>query len=193
MRQFGLSLRDLADAIAAQSLKLPVGTVETRESTVLIRFDDERRRPHDFDDLVVVASASGAAIRLGDIADHHRPIRARGGSGVLQRPAGRLPRRGEGHRRRHPRRHRLPPGLCRRRARARAARHGLRDHPRRRVHRPRPADHAASKRRAGARARVPGDVALLRASLLVLGRGGPPRRLHGDHRRDGRVRLTPST
>ena len=68
MRQFGLSLRDLADAVAAQSLKLPVGTVETRESTVLIRFDDERRTPRDFDGLVVVASASGAAIRLGDIA-----------------------------------------------------------------------------------------------------------------------------
>ena len=68
MRQFGLSLRDLADAVAAQSLKLPVGTVETRESTVLIRFDDERRRPRDFDGLVVVASASGAAVRLGDIA-----------------------------------------------------------------------------------------------------------------------------
>ena len=69
MRQFGLSLRDLADAVAAQSLKVPVGTVETRESTVLVRFDDERRRPHDFDDLVVVASESGAAIRLGDIAN----------------------------------------------------------------------------------------------------------------------------
>ncbi len=68
MRQFGLSLRDLADAVAAQSLKLPVGTVETRNSTVLIRFDDERRRPRDFDGLVVVASKSGAAIRLGDIA-----------------------------------------------------------------------------------------------------------------------------
>ena len=68
MRQFGLSLRDLADAVAAQSLKLPVGTVETRESTVLIRFDDERRRPRDFDGLVVVGAESGAAIRLGDIA-----------------------------------------------------------------------------------------------------------------------------
>ncbi len=68
MRQFGLSIRDLADAVAAQSLKLPVGTVETRDSTVLIRFDDERRQPRDFDGLVVVASESGAAIRLGDIA-----------------------------------------------------------------------------------------------------------------------------
>ena len=68
MRQFGLSIRDLADAITAQSLKLPVGTVETRDSTVLIRFDDERRQPRDFDGLVVVASESGASIRLGDIA-----------------------------------------------------------------------------------------------------------------------------
>ena len=68
MRQFGLSIDDLADLVASQSLKLPAGTVETRETTVLIRFDDERRRPRDFRDLVVVASESGSEIRLGDIA-----------------------------------------------------------------------------------------------------------------------------
>ena len=69
MRQFGLSIRDLSDAVASESLKLPVGTVETRDSTVLVRFDDERRTPREFEDLVVVASASGAAVRLGDIAE----------------------------------------------------------------------------------------------------------------------------
>ncbi len=68
MRQFGLSVRDLANDVAAQSLKLPVGAVETRDATVLIRFDDERRDAREFEDLVVVASESGAAVRLGDIA-----------------------------------------------------------------------------------------------------------------------------
>ena len=121
--------------------------------------------------------------------NHHRPLRARGGPGLLQRAAGRVPCRREGQGRRHPRRHRHPAGPCRRGAGPRAARHGLRDHPGRGLHRPRPADHAAAQRRPGTGPRVPRDVALLRASLLVLGRGGPPRRLHGHHRGDGRVRL----
>ena len=68
MRQFGLSVRDLADAVERQSVTLPAGSVESRDSTVLIRFDDERRSPRTFEGLVVVASASGAAVRLGDIA-----------------------------------------------------------------------------------------------------------------------------
>ena len=68
MRQFGLSVGDLADAVSAQSLTLPAGTVETRDTTVLIRFDDERRTPRALEGLVVVASESGAVIRLGDIA-----------------------------------------------------------------------------------------------------------------------------
>ncbi len=68
VRQFGLSVRDLASAVAGQSLTLPAGAVETRDSTVLIRFADERRSPRAFEGLVVVASASGAVIRLGDIA-----------------------------------------------------------------------------------------------------------------------------
>ncbi len=68
MRQFGLSVGDLADAVAAQSLTLPAGAVETRDTTVLIRFDDERRTPRALEGLVVVASESGAVIRLGDIA-----------------------------------------------------------------------------------------------------------------------------
>ena len=68
LRQFGLSIRDLANAVASQSLKLPAGAVETRDATVLVRFDDERRDSREFEDLVVVASESGAAVRLGDIA-----------------------------------------------------------------------------------------------------------------------------
>ncbi len=68
VRQFGISVRDLAAAVAGQSLTLPAGAVETRDSTVLIRFADERRSPRAFEGLVVVASNSGAVVRLGDIA-----------------------------------------------------------------------------------------------------------------------------
>jgi len=68
LRQYGLSVSDVADTIARQSVDLPAGTVETRESDVLVRFSDERRNPLDFDDLIIVGAASGAEVRLGDVA-----------------------------------------------------------------------------------------------------------------------------
>ncbi|MCB2100660.1 MAG: efflux RND transporter permease subunit [Rhodobacterales bacterium] len=68
LRQHGLSVEDLANVIARQSVTVPAGSIETRDSTVLIRFDDERRTPLQFADLVVVGADSGAEIRLGDIA-----------------------------------------------------------------------------------------------------------------------------
>ncbi len=68
LRQYGLSVDGLADTIARQSVDLPSGDIESGDSTVLIRFTDERRAPREFEDLVVVSAASGAEIRLGDIA-----------------------------------------------------------------------------------------------------------------------------
>ncbi len=68
LRQFGLSVQDLADIVARQSIDLPSGIIETTDSDVLIRFTDERRTPREFENLVVVTAASGAEIRLGDIA-----------------------------------------------------------------------------------------------------------------------------
>jgi hydrophobic/amphiphilic exporter-1 (mainly G- bacteria), HAE1 family len=68
LRQYGLSVEAISDSIARQSIDLPTGAIETRDDTLLVRFADERRSPHAFEDLVVVATASGAQIRLGDIA-----------------------------------------------------------------------------------------------------------------------------
>ncbi len=68
LRQYGLSVEAISDAIARQSIDLPTGAIETRDDTLLVRFADERRSPRAFEDLVVVATASGAQIRLGDIA-----------------------------------------------------------------------------------------------------------------------------
>ena len=68
LRQYGLSVEAIADAVARQSIDLPTGAIETRDDTLIVRFADERRSPRAFEDLVVVATAGGAEIRLGDIA-----------------------------------------------------------------------------------------------------------------------------
>jgi len=68
LRQYGISVDDIAGVIARQSIDLPAGTIETSDSDVTIRFDDQRQSPLEFRDLVVVGADSGAEIRLGDIA-----------------------------------------------------------------------------------------------------------------------------
>ena len=71
LRQFGLSVRDIAEAIQRQSVDLPAGTVETGERDVVVRFADERETPLDFENLVVLAGDTGAELRLGQIARVH--------------------------------------------------------------------------------------------------------------------------
>ena len=66
--QFGLSMSDIAEAIARQSIDLPAGAIETWDQDVLIRFTDQRRSPRELEDLIIIGGTSGGEIRLGDIA-----------------------------------------------------------------------------------------------------------------------------
>lgn len=68
LRQYGLSMTDIANAVARQSLDLPAGSLTTREQELLLRYTDERRSPAALAELIVVGEASGAEVRLGDIA-----------------------------------------------------------------------------------------------------------------------------
>jgi HAE1 family hydrophobic/amphiphilic exporter-1 len=81
LQQLGLSIEDIASRIARQGIDLPIGSIEGRTREVLIRFEDERRSPEELAGLVVVSAASGAEIRLGQIAtisdrfeDDHRKV-----------------------------------------------------------------------------------------------------------------------
>ncbi|MBK8908338.1 MAG: efflux RND transporter permease subunit [Rhodospirillales bacterium] len=69
LRRYGLSVSDVATIVERQSVDLPSGTVETRERDVLVRFADERRDPRGFADLVILGGATGAELRLGEIAE----------------------------------------------------------------------------------------------------------------------------
>ncbi len=68
LRQFSLSVADIAKTISRQSLDLPAGSISTSDRDVLIRFADERKRVVEFLSLVVVSAPNGGQIRLGDIA-----------------------------------------------------------------------------------------------------------------------------
>ena len=68
LMELGLSASEVARRVARQSVNLPAGVIETEDADVLIRFMDERRSAREFEDLVIASSASGAEVRLGDVA-----------------------------------------------------------------------------------------------------------------------------
>ncbi|MEM7237488.1 MAG: efflux RND transporter permease subunit [Pseudomonadota bacterium] len=68
LRQFGLSLEDVATTIQRQNVDLPVGTIQARDGEILLRFADERRSVDELRQLIIVSSEDGGQIRLGDIA-----------------------------------------------------------------------------------------------------------------------------
>ena len=68
LRRFGLSTADIAAAVERQSVSTPAGELLGSNEDALLRFDDQRKSAAAFEDLVVISSRSGAAIRLGDIA-----------------------------------------------------------------------------------------------------------------------------
>ncbi len=68
MMRLGLSVSDIEGAVSAQNLDLPAGSLETRESDILIRFSEEKKTLHDLENLIVISSKTGSEIRLNEIA-----------------------------------------------------------------------------------------------------------------------------
>jgi len=68
LRQFGISVEDIANAVARQSVDLPSGSIETIDREILVRFADERKSARQFSSLIVVSGEEGGEVRLGDIA-----------------------------------------------------------------------------------------------------------------------------
>jgi len=69
LRQYGLSAVDLAAAVGRYSVGMPAGQLEGGAEDLVLRFDDQRKSAAAMRDLVVLSSAGGAAIRLGEIAE----------------------------------------------------------------------------------------------------------------------------
>ncbi|NSX56709.1 efflux RND transporter permease subunit [Parasulfitobacter algicola] len=67
LRQYGLSARDVSDAITARSLRQPLGTARTRDREVILRYADIRRSVTELENLVIVQNDAGGFVRLSDI------------------------------------------------------------------------------------------------------------------------------
>ena len=68
LRQYGLDAGDIARTIQRQNIDLPSGSLKTSGRDLLVRFADQRKTVQDIAELVVVSSAGGGQIKLGDIA-----------------------------------------------------------------------------------------------------------------------------
>ncbi len=68
LRQYGLSVADVADTISDQSFDLPGGTIEASERQVSVRFAEQRKRAKEFLDLIIASNADGGLVRLGNVA-----------------------------------------------------------------------------------------------------------------------------
>ncbi|MCW8856210.1 MAG: efflux RND transporter permease subunit [Kangiella sp.] len=68
LNQYGLSAREIARRISAQSLDLPLGTLETPDRDILLRFTEQRRSLSELASIVVLSEADGGRVTLGEIA-----------------------------------------------------------------------------------------------------------------------------
>ncbi len=68
LKQYNLSIQNIADLLAKQALDTPAGILESKDSLYQIRFENLRRTPQELADLVVLSSGNGGEIRLADIA-----------------------------------------------------------------------------------------------------------------------------
>ena len=69
LRALGLTLTEIAATIRRSSLDLPSGEIKADGESILLRAKGRRYDKADFAQLEVAASASGTAVRLGDIAE----------------------------------------------------------------------------------------------------------------------------
>ncbi len=69
LRQYGLSLSDVAAAVRGTSLDLPSGSVKTSSGEIVVRAVGKRYRGEDFQNIIVRTLPDGSGIRLDQVAE----------------------------------------------------------------------------------------------------------------------------
>jgi multidrug efflux pump subunit AcrB len=68
LRQYGLSLNDVALAVRRSSLDLPAGSIRSDSGDILLRAQGQAYRKADFERIVLIHKSDGTRLTLGDIA-----------------------------------------------------------------------------------------------------------------------------
>ena len=68
LRQYGLSLNDVAKAVRRSSLDLPAGSIRSDSGDILLRTEGQAYRKVDFERIVLIHESDGTRLTLGDIA-----------------------------------------------------------------------------------------------------------------------------
>jgi len=69
MRKYNLSPSDIASAVKQSSINLPAGKIRTKSGDILLRTTEKKYRGNEYKDIVVISSATGAQVKLKDIAE----------------------------------------------------------------------------------------------------------------------------
>ena len=69
LREYGLTLQQVASSIAQGSLDLPAGSIESRGGDILLRTKGQAYTGTDFESIVVRTNPDGTRLRVGDIAE----------------------------------------------------------------------------------------------------------------------------
>ncbi|MGC6425925.1 MAG: efflux RND transporter permease subunit [Akkermansiaceae bacterium] len=69
LREYGLSLGQVAEAVRRASLDLPSGSVKTSSGEIVVRAVGKRYNGEDFNDIVVTTGPDGSELLLSDVAD----------------------------------------------------------------------------------------------------------------------------
>ncbi len=69
LREYGLTLDEVADIIARSSEDIPAGALETGSGEILLRMKERKQWAREFEKIEIIPSQYGGAVTLGDIAE----------------------------------------------------------------------------------------------------------------------------
>lgn len=69
LREYGLTLAEVAAVIRESSEDVPAGAVETKAGEILLRMKERKQWAEEFGNIEVIATETGASVLLGDIAE----------------------------------------------------------------------------------------------------------------------------
>lgn len=69
LREYNLTLGQIADIIRRSSQDVPAGAIETQAGEILLRMEERKLWAEEFASIDIISSRSGATVKLGDIAE----------------------------------------------------------------------------------------------------------------------------